>query len=159
MGTSVVTCRDMGRQSVGVDRAPTARAVCGSPLSARQCSNPRRHEARAPELEQIMGAAPQRPLPLDLLKAPQPEPGQASHAHLPKDRFDGAAAQLVDSLPETGQQLPLHPGASDPVHMAESDSSYSPSMREWCRAMLRWEAGDRQTEVRVHEHKVCRTGS
>jgi len=107
MGASVVSYREAGRQSIRADRTPTARAVCGSPLSARQCPNPRRHEPRAPEREQIMSAAPQRPLPL--LQAPQPEPGQAPHTHLPKDRFDGAAPQRVDRLPETGQQLPLHP--------------------------------------------------
>ncbi len=99
----------MGCQSVGVDRTPTARAVCGSPLSACQCPNPRRHEPRAPERERVMGAVPQRPLPLALLKAPQSEPGQSSHTHLPKDRFDGVAPQPVESLPETGQRLPLHP--------------------------------------------------
>ncbi len=32
-------------------------------------------------------------------------------------------------------------------------------MREWCRAIVREEAGDRQTEVRVCGHEVCRTGS
>src|SRR3972149_7181873 len=106
MGASAVTYREMGRRRGGGARTPTARWGYGSPLSACQDLHPRRPEARAPELEQIMGAAPQRPLSRDLLQPSQPEPRQASHTHLPKDRLDGATAQFVDRLAHTAPQLP-----------------------------------------------------
>lgn len=108
MGVSMVTSRGAGRRSIGANRTPTVRAVCESP-SARQCLHPRRYEAHPQECEQIRGAAPPRPLPPDLLQPPQPKPDQSPSTHLTKERLYGATTPPIDGLPETDQQLPLHP--------------------------------------------------